>query len=91
MWVKRVCAFERTGSSSFAVLHVLPESVLISTRVILPRPLHASPLILRPFNDPLPIPTALRPTPKSVVDKWASPPAPDNQDFVKKAQAKYKS
>src|SRR4051812_26349395 len=46
-----------------------------------------SPLILRPFNDPLPIPTALRPTPKSDVDKWVSPPAPDNQDFVKGAKA----
>jgi FtsP/CotA-like multicopper oxidase with cupredoxin domain len=46
-----------------------------------------SPLILSPFNDPLPIPEALRPTPKSIVDKWSSPPGPDNQDFVKNAAA----
>jgi FtsP/CotA-like multicopper oxidase with cupredoxin domain len=46
-----------------------------------------SPLILRPFNDPLPIPAALRPTPKSAVDRWTSPPNPDNQDFVKGAPA----
>jgi FtsP/CotA-like multicopper oxidase with cupredoxin domain len=44
-----------------------------------------SPLILRPFDEPLPIPKALAPIPKSVVDGWASPPGPDNQDFVKGA------
>src|SRR4051794_837864 len=44
-----------------------------------------SPLILRPFNDPLTIPQAAAPVPKSVVDTWASPPGPDNQDFVKGA------
>src|SRR3954466_917414 len=42
-----------------------------------------SPLILSPFNDPLPIPKALAPIAKSVVDTWSSPPGPDNQDFVK--------
>jgi FtsP/CotA-like multicopper oxidase with cupredoxin domain len=44
-----------------------------------------SPLILSPFNDPLPIPKALAPIAKSVVDRWSSPPGPDNQDFVKGA------
>src|SRR3954449_5742724 len=44
-----------------------------------------SPLILSPFNDPLPIPKALAPTAKSVVDTWSNPPGPDNQDFVKGA------
>src|SRR3954469_9105601 len=44
-----------------------------------------SPLILSPFNDPLPIPKALAPIAKSVVDTWSSPPGPDNQDFVKGA------
>src|SRR3954447_12262636 len=42
-----------------------------------------SPLILSPVHDPLPIPRALRPVPKSTVDTWSSPPGPDNQDFVK--------
>ena len=42
-----------------------------------------SPLILRPFNDPLTIPRALRPTAKQDVDLWKSPPGADNQDFVK--------
>src|SRR3954466_15623943 len=42
-----------------------------------------SPLILKPFDEPLPVPTAMAPIPKAVVDRWASPPAPDNQDFVK--------
>src|SRR3954451_11878013 len=46
-----------------------------------------SPLILSPFNDPLTVPQALRPTPKSVVDTWKSPPGQDNQDFVKNATA----
>ncbi len=45
-----------------------------------------SPLIVSPFNDPLPIPQALRPVPKSVVDTWSSPPGPDNQDSVKGAK-----
>src|SRR5919199_3825729 len=44
-----------------------------------------SPLILSPFNEPLPVPKALAPVPKSVVDGWSSPPGPDNQDFVKGA------
>jgi FtsP/CotA-like multicopper oxidase with cupredoxin domain len=44
-----------------------------------------SPLILSPFNEPLPIPTAMAPVPKAVVDGWDSPPGPDNQDFVKGA------
>jgi len=42
-----------------------------------------SPLILTPFDEPLPIPTAMAPVPKTVVDRWESPPAPANQDFVK--------
>src|SRR4051812_44400690 len=42
-----------------------------------------SPLILSPFNEALPIPTAAPPVPKSAVDTWASPPGPDIQDFVK--------
>src|SRR4051812_15088865 len=44
-----------------------------------------SPLILRPFDEPLPIPEALAPVPKAVVDGWESPPGPDNQDFVEGA------
>ena len=43
-----------------------------------------SPLILSPFNDPLPVPKALQPVPKADVDAWRSPPGADNQDFVKK-------
>jgi len=45
-----------------------------------------SPLILSPFNESMPIPRALRPVPKSVVDTWPNPPGPDNQDFVKNAR-----
>ena len=45
-----------------------------------------SPLILSPFNDPLPIPKAMAPTAKSVVDTWSNPPGPDNQDYVKGAK-----
>src|SRR3954449_7538489 len=41
-----------------------------------------SPLILSPFNDPLPIPKATAPVAKSMVDAWANRPGPDNQDFV---------
>src|SRR4051812_24115660 len=41
-----------------------------------------SPLILRPFDEALPVPTALGPVPKADVDSWESPPGPDNQDFV---------
>jgi hypothetical protein len=35
-----------------------------------------SPLIISPFSDPLPIPKALAPVPKSVVDTWSYPPGP---------------
>ncbi|WP_087872124.1 multicopper oxidase family protein [Arthrobacter globiformis] len=35
-----------------------------------------SPLILSPFRDPLPIPRALAPVPKSVVETWSNPPGP---------------
>src|SRR6478609_9669150 len=35
-----------------------------------------SPLILSPFNDPLPIPKALAPVPKSDYSSWAKPPGP---------------
>jgi FtsP/CotA-like multicopper oxidase with cupredoxin domain len=41
-----------------------------------------SPLILSPFNDPLPIPKAAAPVAKSVVDTWSNRPGPDNQDLV---------
>src|ERR1051325_8122919 len=44
-----------------------------------------SPLTLRPFDEPLPIPKAMAPVPKADVDRWESPPGPDNQDFVKGA------
>src|SRR3954452_15423393 len=44
-----------------------------------------SPLILRPFGEPLPIPEALARVPKAVVDRWESPPGPDNQDFMEGA------
>jgi len=46
-----------------------------------------SPLILSPFNEPLPIPKAMAPVPKADVDGWESPPGPDNQDFVTGAPA----
>ncbi len=46
-----------------------------------------SPLILRPFNDPLPIPSALAPIAKADVDTWKSPPGVDNQDYVKGGEA----
>jgi FtsP/CotA-like multicopper oxidase with cupredoxin domain len=35
-----------------------------------------SPLILSPFSDPLPIPKAMTPIPKSVYSTWANPPGP---------------
>ncbi|MET3932659.1 multicopper oxidase domain-containing protein [Arthrobacter sp. OAP107] len=35
-----------------------------------------SPLIISPFSDPLPIPKALAPVAKSVVDTWNNPPGP---------------
>jgi FtsP/CotA-like multicopper oxidase with cupredoxin domain len=35
-----------------------------------------SPLILSPFRDPLPVPKALRPVPKSVYSSWKNPPGP---------------
>jgi FtsP/CotA-like multicopper oxidase with cupredoxin domain len=35
-----------------------------------------SPLIISPFSDPLPIPKALAPVTKSVVDTWNNPPGP---------------
>jgi FtsP/CotA-like multicopper oxidase with cupredoxin domain len=44
-----------------------------------------SPLILRPFDEPLPIPRALAPVPKAAVDAWSDRPGPDNQDRVKDA------
>ena len=44
-----------------------------------------SPLIVKPFDEPLPIPQAMAPVPKPVVDGWDSPPGPDNQAFVKGA------
>ena len=40
-----MCAFDSTGSCSFAGVHVAPPSVLTSTRVIFPDPVHAMPLI----------------------------------------------
>jgi FtsP/CotA-like multicopper oxidase with cupredoxin domain len=44
-----------------------------------------SPLVLSPFNEPLPIPSPMAPVPKADVDRWESPPGPDNQDSVKGA------
>ncbi|WP_353951802.1 multicopper oxidase domain-containing protein [Knoellia sp. S7-12] len=35
-----------------------------------------SPLILSPFTDPLPIPRALAPVPRSTYSSWAKPPGP---------------
>ena len=35
-----------------------------------------SPLIVSPFTDPLPVPKALAPVPKSVYTSWAEPPGP---------------
>src|SRR3954447_18623517 len=35
-----------------------------------------SPLILKPFSDPLPIPPAAKPVPKSEYSSWAKPPGP---------------
>ncbi|MFE4837724.1 multicopper oxidase family protein [Arthrobacter sp. NPDC056691] len=35
-----------------------------------------SPLIISPFSDPLPIPKALAPVPKSVFSAWRNPPGP---------------
>ena len=43
--LKRVCAFGRTGSCSLAAAHVVPPSVLTSTRAIFPDPVQAMPLI----------------------------------------------
>jgi FtsP/CotA-like multicopper oxidase with cupredoxin domain len=37
-----------------------------------------SPLILAPFTDPLAIPQALRPVPRSEYSNWANPPGPGN-------------
>ena len=48
-----------------------------------------SPLILNPFKDPLPIPNALAPIPKSVVDTWASPPGQTKQDSLAPAASSY--
>src|SRR3954468_22580058 len=44
MCVNRTCAFGVAGDSSVASCHETPASVLTSTRVILPRPDHASPV-----------------------------------------------
>jgi len=44
MCEKRTCAFDVGVESSDAESHVLPPSVLTSTRVILPRPDHARPV-----------------------------------------------
>jgi FtsP/CotA-like multicopper oxidase with cupredoxin domain len=46
-----------------------------------------SPLVLRPFDEPLPIPAAKAPIAKAVVDGWPSPPGPRNQDSVAGAKA----
>src|SRR5439155_15258646 len=35
-----------------------------------------SPLVINPFSDPLPIPGALAPVPRSAVDAWAIRPGP---------------
>lgn len=41
-----------------------------------------SPLILNPFNDPLPIPKALAPVPLSEAGSWSTPPSPYQQDCL---------
>ena len=41
-----------------------------------------SPLILNPFTDPLIVPRALAPIPRSQVNTWPSPPSPWNQDSL---------
>jgi FtsP/CotA-like multicopper oxidase with cupredoxin domain len=45
-----------------------------------------SPLILNPFVDAMPIPTAAKPVPKEEWSKWANPPGPGvgQQNFLKK-------
>jgi FtsP/CotA-like multicopper oxidase with cupredoxin domain len=40
-----------------------------------------SPLILNPFSDPLPVPKALKPVPKSVWSSWRNPPSKDHHSF----------
>src|SRR4051812_49824633 len=39
-----------------------------------------SPLILRPFDEALPIPQPLAPIAQTVVDTWSSPPRPANHE-----------
>src|SRR5215212_10205808 len=65
----------------------VPRGFGASSRALALEVFPTSPLILRPFDDPLPVPSALAPIPKSVVDTWSSPPGPGNQDFVKGAPA----
>ena len=64
---------------------LVPRGLGASTSAVALEVFPTSPLILRPFDDPLPVPRALAPIPKSVVDTWSSPPGPANQDFVKGA------
>ena len=47
-----------------------------------------SPLIVSPFNDPLPIPQALAPIPKAVYSTWANPPGggPGQQNSLRNEQ-----
>jgi len=45
-----------------------------------------SPLILNPFNEPLPILKAASPVPKADVGNWSNKPGPNNQDLVKNAE-----
>jgi len=45
-----------------------------------------SPLILNPFSDPLPVPKALRPVPKSVWSNWAHKPSKSAQNVSPSGQ-----
>jgi FtsP/CotA-like multicopper oxidase with cupredoxin domain len=47
-----------------------------------------SPLIVSPFSDPLPVPKALVPVPKSVFSRWANPPGggPGQQNSLRNQQ-----
>jgi FtsP/CotA-like multicopper oxidase with cupredoxin domain len=66
------------GAGGFASRRAFGESLYIEEYPI-------SPLILNPFNDPLPIPKALAPTPYSEYNGWSTPPDPSYHDSTGKA------